>query len=149
MEAVVKRRLSLLTLALALAAAGSIFPAAARAEDESGPDGRETVGRHAGRVVLPLPQTLTPLGRQVELPGMRPQALALSPDGRLLAVSGKSSELVILDPGTGAVRQRVPLPRPRIAEALAAVSTQFLEADTKGQLSYTGLIFAPTGGTST
>jgi YVTN family beta-propeller protein len=132
-------------LALALAAAGSIVSVAVWAEEESGLDGRETVGRHAGRVVLPLPQTLTPLGRQVELPGMRPQALALSPDGRLLAVSGKTNELVILDPGTGAVRQRVPLPRQRLAESAAAVSAQFLEADTKGQLSYTGLIFAPDG----
>src|ERR1051325_2866919 len=52
----------------------------------------------AEHVVVPVNQMLTPAGRQVELPGLRPQALALSPDGKLLAVSGKSHELVLVDP---------------------------------------------------
>src|SRR5689334_4661838 len=62
------------------------------------------------RYVTPANQILTPAGHQVDLPGMRPQALALSPNGKLLVVSGKTSELVILDPRTGAIRQRVALP---------------------------------------
>jgi hypothetical protein len=37
----------------------------------------------AGRYVMPTGQVLTPAGRQVALPEMRPQALALSPDGQL------------------------------------------------------------------
>ena len=41
---------------------------------------------------------------------MRPQVLALSPDGKLLAVSGKTIDLVIVDPATGQVSQRVALP---------------------------------------
>src|ERR1041384_5364431 len=55
----------------------------------------------AEHVVVPVNQMLTPAGRQVELPGLRPQALALSPDGKILAVSGKSHELVLVDPIAG------------------------------------------------
>ena len=69
------------------------------------------VGRHRDEVtVTPVNQLLTPAGHQVELPGMRPQAMALSPDGRLLVVSGKTSQLVVIDPGTGEILQRVELP---------------------------------------
>jgi len=39
------------------------------------------------RTVLPVNQILIPTGSQISLPGLRPQALVLSPDGRLLAVS--------------------------------------------------------------
>jgi YVTN family beta-propeller protein len=81
------------------------------------------------RTVLPVNQVLVPTGTQIPLPGLRPQALALSPDGRLLAVSGKTSELVIIDPALGTIAQRVAL----------------LEPDQKGQVSYTGLVFSPDG----
>ena len=38
---------------------------------------KETVGRHEnGRIVLPVNQVITPTGKQVELPGMRAEALA-------------------------------------------------------------------------
>src|SRR3954471_6368023 len=37
-----------------------------------------------GRTVTPVNQILTPYGKQIDLPGMRPQGLALSADGRLL-----------------------------------------------------------------
>ncbi|HEX9187635.1 MAG TPA: phosphoesterase, partial [Vicinamibacteria bacterium] len=86
---------------------------------------------------------MTPLGVQVDLPGLRPQALALSPDGRVLITAGKTAELVAVDPSTGAVRQRVALPmtrgRPR------ASSPNILEPDQEGQLSFTGLRFSPDG----
>ena len=40
------------------------------------------VGRgEAGRTVTPVNQAVTPLGRTIELPGLRPQALALRTDG--------------------------------------------------------------------
>jgi YVTN family beta-propeller protein len=137
----------LLALAAACGAAGLRTSAGAAAPPEAGVEAsRETVGRHgAGRMVLPVPQTVTPLGRQVELPGMRPQALALSADGRLLAVSGKTNELVILDPGTGQVRQRVALPTGPLGRAAGLISPQLLESTAKSQVSYTGLIFAPDG----
>jgi DNA-binding beta-propeller fold protein YncE len=106
----------------------------------------EAVGRQdSGRVVLPLPQTLAPAGRQVDLPGMRPQAIALSPDGRLLAVSGKTNELVILNPETGKIDQRVRVAAGQLGSAMPAVSPQLLEAAAKAQLSYTGLVFSPDG----
>ena len=109
------------------------------------PEGEGMVGRQpSGRVVLPTSQVLTPLGTQVELPGMRPQVLALSPDGRLLAVSGKTAELVIVDPATGRITQRVALPVGRLGDS-SPVSPQLQEAAAKRQASYTGLIFAPDG----
>lgn len=107
----------------------------------------ELVGRTAdGRTILPVHQVLTPAGRQVDLPGLRPQALALSPDGRLLVVSGKTSELLVLDPATGGIRQRVLLPSEQASEPQpAAPSDNILQPDTKGQVSYTGLIFSRDG----
>lgn len=107
---------------------------------------RETVGRSAtNRTVTPINQVLTPLGRQIDLPGMRPQAVALSPDGKLLIVSGKTSELVIADPQKGTIRQRVKLPSDDQRSPPEAVSTHILKPDRKGQLSFTGLIFSPQG----
>ncbi|MGD1009018.1 MAG: bifunctional YncE family protein/alkaline phosphatase family protein [Candidatus Aminicenantales bacterium] len=98
------------------------------------------------RTVVPTNQVVTPSGKQIPLPGLRPQALALSPDGRLLAVSGKTSELIILDPATGQILQRVGLPSEDLKEALpGAPSPNALEPDTKGQLSYAGLVFSPDG----
>ncbi|HJQ81623.1 MAG TPA: YncE family protein, partial [Lacipirellulaceae bacterium] len=96
--------------------------------------------------MTPVNQLLTPAGQQVDLPGMRPQALALSPDGALLVVSGKTSELVVVDPQNGTVRQRVTLPNEaqRLPPA-DVVSPQILQPDEEGQLSFTGLIFSPKG----
>ncbi|MBM3837875.1 MAG: bifunctional YncE family protein/alkaline phosphatase family protein [Verrucomicrobia bacterium] len=107
----------------------------------------ETVGySSSNRVVLPVSQILTPAGKQIELPEMRPQALALSPDGRLLVTSGKTHEIVVLDPATGAIRQRVPLPSEQAGEPRpGVVSTHILQPDKEGQVSYTGLIFSPDG----
>ena len=120
----------------------------------AGPDVRpdfsassERVGRDGpNRTVTPVNQVLTPFGRTVELPGLRPQALALSPDGRLLVTSGKTSEIVVLDPTTGAIRQHVSLPgEPPGESEPGAASPNLLEPDKKGQVSYTGLVFAPDG----
>jgi len=55
-------------------------------------------------------KSFTPAALQVELPGMRPQALALSPNGRMLITAGKTHDLVVLDPQSRKVLQRVPLP---------------------------------------
>jgi len=59
--------------------------------------------------LTPTGQLLTPAGRQIDVLGMRPQALALSPDGGLLAVTGRKDILVLLEPGTGRILQKVPL----------------------------------------
>jgi YVTN family beta-propeller protein len=106
----------------------------------------ERVGRAPGRTVTPVNQVLTPFGRTIELPGLRPQTLALSPDGRLLVTSGKTSEIVVLNPDTGEIRQRVALPNEQQGEPQpAAPSPNLLEPDKKGVVSYTGLIFSPDG----
>jgi YVTN family beta-propeller protein len=128
----------LIVVSLAAALSWGCLPAAARPADT------ETVGRHEeNRTVLPVNQVVTPLGVQVELPGLRPQALALSPDGRLLITAGKTAELVAVDPASGAIRQRVPLPKTRVDPG--APSGNILRPDKEGQLSYTGLRFAPDG----
>jgi len=105
------------------------------------------VGRFAnGTSVLPVNQRLSPTGRQVYLPKLRPQAMALSPDGKRLAVSGKTSEVLILDPATGEILQRVPLP-PETSSNLSAnpVDPLNLKPDPKGQASFTGLLYAHSG----
>ncbi|NBV22295.1 MAG: phosphoesterase [Proteobacteria bacterium] len=111
------------------------------------PGSSEHVGRFAtNRTVTPVNQVVTPAGLQVSLPGLRPQALALSPNGRLLVTAGKTSELVVVDPATGKILQRVALPSEKQNEPLPdVVSPNILQPDAKGQVSYTGLIFSPDG----
>src|SRR5262245_42180048 len=38
--------------------------------------------------ITPVNQVLTPYGRKIDLPDSRPQAVALSPDGKLLITAG-------------------------------------------------------------
>jgi len=90
----------------------------------------------------PVNQILTPAGKHVVLPELRPQVLALSTDGRWLAVSGKTADLLLLDPSSGEVVQALPLPA---ESAPAAVSEQILKPDKSAQVSYTGLIFSKPG----
>ena len=105
----------------------------------------ETVGPIGiNRYYTPANQILTPVGTQVELPGLRPQALALSPDGRLLVTAGKTPELVVVDPPSGRILQRVPLPSDQDKDpAPDSVSAEILEPDKAAQVSYTGLVFSP------
>ena len=71
----------------------------------------EVVGKAGpNRYIVPTNQVLTPAGVQVDLPKLRPQALALSPDGVVLITAGKTNEVVVVDPATGKVRQKVTLP---------------------------------------
>jgi DNA-binding beta-propeller fold protein YncE len=108
---------------------------------------REAVGQiGANRYYTPANQILTPAGIQVELPGMRPQAIALSPNGRLLVTSGKTHDLVVIEPATGKIVQRVALPSDRNSGlAPEAVAEEILHPDRAGQLSFTGLVFSPDG----
>ena len=95
-------------------------------------------------IFVPVNQTLQPAGLQVELPGLRPQVIALSPDGKILVTSGKTDELIVVAPETGKILQRVALPSGS-AKVEEATSTRILEPDKGGQASYTGLIFSPNG----
>ncbi|MGI8604545.1 MAG: alkaline phosphatase family protein [Verrucomicrobiales bacterium] len=104
----------------------------------------EKVGHGVGRHVMPDHSIITPAGRQVELPSLRPQGVALSPDGRMLVTSGKTAEVVVIDPDTAEIIQRVSLPSESDTSP-PPVSPNILNPDQKGQLSFTGLIFAPDG----
>ena len=108
---------------------------------------REAVGQvGTNRWYTPANQILTPAGMQVELPGQRPQAIALSPDGKLLVTSGKTHELVVLDPVTGKIRQTVALPSDQAnSPAPGNDPAHLLRPDKEGQLSFTGLVFSPDG----
>ena len=132
---------------LILSALLLFLPAAAWAPSRAVSAAEEPVGRTGtNRTITPVNQVLTPHGTQVDLPGMRPQALALSPDGKLLVTSGKTSEIVILDPATGRILQRVALPSEKLQEPHPEVaSSNILKPDEKGQLSFTGLAFSPDG----
>ncbi len=84
----------------------------------------------SGHYFTPANQVLTPAGLQVELPGMRAQAIALSPDGRLLVTAGKTHDLLVLEPTSGKILQRVPLPSNDDSDpAPAVVSDQMLNPD--------------------
>ncbi len=109
--------------------------------------GKELVGRlGTNRIYTPVNQALTPTGLQLELPGLRPQALALSPNARLLVTAGKTHQLVVIDPASGQILQRVTLPPRKSEEAPpSSVSEQNLKPSEKGQLSFTGLAFSPDG----
>ncbi|MGH7970306.1 MAG: YncE family protein, partial [Limisphaerales bacterium] len=109
-----------------------------RPASPTGPPVRGAVGRvSADRYLTPTGQMLSPAGRQIDLPGMRPQALALSPDGRLLVVSGGTARLMVLDPTDGRTLQTVSLSPPRAKNASGGSVTS------KGELSLTGLVFSP------
>lgn len=105
-----------------------------------------TTGRPAERIITPVNQVLTPAGKQVSLPGLRPQVIALSPDGRVLATSGKTHELVLVNPDSGEILDRLVLPSEKASNAAPeTVSTHILEPDKSGQVSYTGLAFSRDG----
>jgi YVTN family beta-propeller protein len=112
-------------------------------------------------VYLPTGQILTPHGRQIFLPGMRPQGLALSPNGKLLAVAGNTEQVLLIDSRTGETLQTVPLvyisTEVRTNQTTNTVTdsgvtiliktntTSIVSVTNRAVLSFTGLIFAPDG----
>src|SRR5689334_15066407 len=102
------------------------------------------VGRIADGLETPMNQVITPAGGLIEFPGMRPQALALSPNGKLLVTSGLAHALVVIDPATGKILQHVDLPSDKAAPQ-APLDAPILDPDQKAQLSFTGLTFSPDG----
>ena len=130
-----QRKICLLLLA-------GIFSTPLRADDF--PATTAPVGRSGDTLITPVNQIVTPAGTQIELPGVRPQALALSPDGKILVTAGLTHELVALDPATGNILQHIPLPSSKTLEAQPLVA-EILDPDEKAQLSYAGLKFSPDG----
>ncbi|MEI6656892.1 MAG: beta-propeller fold lactonase family protein [Planctomycetota bacterium] len=125
----------------------ALISASGRAVADEGLDITAAVGRSDGdTTVLPVNQIVTPVGLQVELPGLRPQVLALSPDGRMLATSGKTNEIVLLDPASGEVLGRVQPPADDARRPAGDDdSDRNLKPDGQAIQSYTGLVFAPDG----
>ncbi|MDB6152727.1 MAG: Phosphoesterase family protein [Chthoniobacteraceae bacterium] len=131
-----------------------IYSAQAR-EPQLSTASSEKVGRLGeNRYQTPTNQIVTPAGMQVELPRMRPQAIALSPDGKLLVTSGKSPELIVIDPKSGKVLEKVAFPgKPVPAEATSSEGSEKppepasseLKPDNSAQLSFTGLTYSPDG----
>ncbi|MBN2456279.1 MAG: hypothetical protein JXB29_07080, partial [Sedimentisphaerales bacterium] len=91
------------------------------------------------RYIMPTSQILTPAGQQIRMPGLRPQALALSPNSKLLVTSGKNNQLYVIDPATGHILQKVAMPGDKIESSLEP------KEDSNALLSLTGLIFSPDG----
>ena len=127
-----------------LLAAFALTAARAAASLENFGATTEVVGRNPNGLVTSVNQLVTPAGTLVELPNMRPLALALSPDGKRLVTAGLTHELVVVDPATGKILQHVPLPSDTAQEP-APVSTEIISPDGKAQISFTGLVFSPDG----
>jgi YVTN family beta-propeller protein len=96
-------------------------------------------------IVTPVNQRLTPVGKWLDLPGMRPQVLALSPDGKIAVTSGKTSKLVVIDPETNSILQQVDLPSEESTSNADQAAANNLKPDTKAIASFTGLVFSPDG----
>src|SRR4051795_6321500 len=66
----------------------------------------DAVGRIAtNRYALPTGQLLSPAGKQIELPTMRPQVFAMSPDRKVLIAAGKTNGIAVIDVASGKVIQ--------------------------------------------
>lgn len=96
-------------------------------------------------IVTPVNQRLTPVGKWLDLPGMRPQVLALSPNGKIAVTSGKTSKLLVIDPETATVLQQVDLPSEESTSTTDQAAANNLKPDTKAIASFTGLVFSPDG----
>src|SRR5262245_4962895 len=94
----------------------ALKPAVPAQPSTTGPT--EKVGKSSipNRWVTPANQVITPAGLSVDLYGLRPQALALSPDGRLLVTAGRTAELIVIDPANGKILQKVTLPAEKPAD---------------------------------
>jgi DNA-binding beta-propeller fold protein YncE len=104
----------------------------------------ETVGANTNGLMTPVNQLVTPAGIQVQLPGVRPSAVALSPDGKILVTAGLTRELIVVDPATGQISQRVPFPADE-AQPEIALTDAILTTNQMAKMSFTGLTFSPDG----
>jgi YVTN family beta-propeller protein len=105
----------------------------------------ETVGRNPNGYETPVNQLVTSAGTLVELPGMRPNALALSPDGQRLVTAGLTHTLVVVDPVTGKILQRVQLTADDKIPTPEPAAGAILQPDETAKLGFTGLAFSPDG----
>jgi len=104
----------------------------------------QTVGPAANGVMTPVNQLLTPAGIQVPLTRVRPNALALSPDGKILVTAGLTHELIVVDPMTGSITGHITFPADK-AQPEVPLTGAILTTNDLAKLSFTGLIFSPGG----
>ena len=88
---------------------------------------------------------LTPAGHRVDLPGLRPQVLVLSPDGKSLVTSGKTNKLIVINPTTNEVAQTIEFPSKQQTSEPDIASPNILKPDTTALVSYTGLLYSKDG----
>lgn len=96
-------------------------------------------------VVTPLIQTITPAGFKIDMPGMRPQVIAVSPDHKWIALSGKTNKLVVVNAETHQIAQSVDFPASGQTTEPTVASPNILKPDPKSLVSYTGLVFSKDG----
>jgi DNA-binding beta-propeller fold protein YncE len=106
----------------------------------------ERVGRQGDdSIMTPVHQRITPYGTWVELPGMRPQAVAIAPNGKIGVTSGKTSKLVVFDPRTGERLDTVNMPNESQLVDASPDAPNNLKPDAAAILSYTGIVFSKDG----
>ncbi|MFN9712976.1 MAG: alkaline phosphatase family protein [Planctomycetota bacterium] len=96
-------------------------------------------------LMTPVHQRITPYGKWTDLPGMRPQAVAISPDGSFGITSGKTSKLAVFDPVSGEILDQVDMPNESQALDASPNAANNLKPDNSALLSFTGLLFSPDG----
>ncbi len=94
-------------------------------------------GRRDQHARQPGPHSLRPAGG-IGLACV-PRALALSPDGKRLLVSGKTSEVLVIDVEQGKVVQRVALPGEDQEQPPTVVSPNILHPDRTGASQLYGI----------
>ncbi len=107
----------------------------------------QTVGPAPGGangLMTPVNQLVTPAGIQVPLERVRPNALALSPNGKILVTAGLTHELIAVDPATGNIRGRIPFPADK-ARPEPSLTDAVITPNEAAKLSFTGLAFSPDG----
>ncbi len=116
------------------------------AQDQSNSSDVTSVGTSQdGSVVTPQNQVVRPYGNIVPLVNMRPQTIALAPDKSFAVVSGRTAELLVFDPGTNKIIQKVPFPNEKQLQTNEKDPSEHLPPDASGQVSFTGLIFSNDG----
>ena len=88
---------------------------------------------------------VTPVGHRIDLAGMRPQVLVLTPDGKSLLTSGKTNKLVVIQADTKTVSQTIDFPSKDQTSEPDIASPNILKPDSAALVSYTGLVCTSDG----
>ncbi len=101
-------------------------------------------GSNPGTYVTPV-AVITPAGHRIDLAGMRPQVLVLSPDRKSLITSGKTNKLIVINPDTNEVTQTIDFPSKEQTTEPDISSPNILKPDSAALVSYTGLVYTKDG----